>query len=82
MRRLYDSEIDVSITSRWDLGWELQIESGRVSSTFVASLDEAAAWFHQQALAHLPESAYARSFNSNFLQAVRDDVVVRHLSGL
>jgi hypothetical protein len=61
LRRLYESEIDVSIISRWDAGWQLEIEGGEVARTFVGSPDEAAEWFHKQAIVHFPQSLYAKT---------------------
>ena len=60
MQALYASEIDCSIGAVWDDGWDVQLERGRLATARVDSLDAAARWLHEQAIARLPESDYAK----------------------
>jgi hypothetical protein len=75
LRCLYESEIDVSIVSRWDAGWQLEIEGGQVARTFVDTPGEAAEWFHEQAITHFPESLYAKNAQRRFREALAVDRV-------
>lgn len=83
LRGIYESEIDVTLRSRWDLGWQLQleIEDGQVARGVVRSLDEAAVWFHKQVLAHYPDSMYAQTARGEVKHALPDDTAMRRLDG-
>jgi len=83
LRGIYESEIDVTLRSRWDLGWQLQleIEDGQVARSVVRSLDEAAVWFHEQVVAHYPDSKYAHKARGDVKLALPDDTAMRRLDG-
>jgi hypothetical protein len=81
LRGIHDSEIDVTLRSRWDLGWQLQIEieDGQVARGIVTSLDEAARWLHEQVLVHFPDSVYAQEARGEIRRALSNDTTVRGL---
>lgn len=83
LRAIHKSEIDVTLKSRWDLGWQLQleIEAGQVARGIVGSIDEAAAWFHEQVLLHFPDSSYAQTARGEIRRALPSDDAVRRLNG-
>jgi len=81
LRGIYQSEIDVTLRSRWDLGWQLEIEHGQVARAIVTSVDDAAPWFHEQILAHFPDSLYAQKARGEIREALADDVMIRRLDG-
>ena len=60
MQALYASEIDCSVATAWDDGWDVELERGRVATARVDSLDAAARWLHEQAIARLTKSDYAK----------------------
>jgi hypothetical protein len=68
LRGMYESEIDASMISRWDMGWELQIEGGHVARGFVDAPEQAAQWFHEQTMIHFPESLYAQKARGEIQQ--------------
>jgi hypothetical protein len=62
MKRLYESEINCSISSFWDNGWDVKL--GDEMNGFKAegnfhTLDEAAAFLDREARKHCEESLYA-----------------------
>ena len=62
MKRLYESEINCSIASFWDNGWDLRLGdemNGFVAFAECKSLDEAADFLDLEARKHFPESTYA-----------------------
>jgi hypothetical protein len=81
LRGIHESEIHVTLRSRGDLGWQLQLEidDGQTARGIVTSVDEAAAWFHEQVLAHYPNSIYAQSARGEIKRAVAEDIGVRRL---
>ena len=81
LRRIYESEIDVTLRSRWSTGWQVEIENGQVARSIVSSLDEAAIWLHEQMLVHFPESRYAQIVRGEIRQALPNDTPVRELNG-
>lgn len=83
LRGIYESEIDVTLRSRGDLGWQLQleIEDGQVARGIVTSVDAAAAWFHEQVLVHYPDSVYAQTAKGEVKHALPDDTALRRLDG-
>ena len=83
LRGIHECEIDVTLRTRWDLGWQLQLESedGQVVRGIVTSVDEAATWFHEQVLAHFPNSVYAQSARGAIRRALPKDAAVRRLDG-
>jgi hypothetical protein len=81
LRRAYQSEIDVTLRSRWDLGWQLEIEDGQVAREIVSSLDEAASWFDRQIIAHFPNSLYSQGTRGEIRTALPDEAAVRRLDG-
>jgi hypothetical protein len=83
LRGIHESEIEVTLRSRGDLGWQLQLEidDGQVARGIVNSLDEAAAWFHKNVLVHCPNSVYAQSVRRGIRRALPDDAAVRQLDG-
>jgi hypothetical protein len=83
LRGIHESEIEVTLRSRGDLGWQLQIETddGQVARGIVTSLDEAAAWFHGNVLVHCPNSVYAQSVRGAIRRALPNDAAVRQLDG-
>jgi hypothetical protein len=80
LRGIYQSEIDITLRSRWDRGWQVEIEHGQVARGVVSSLDEAAAWFHEQVLMHFPDSLYSQMVRGQVRQALPTDAAVRQLS--
>lgn len=68
--RIQRSGVEVTLKSRWDQGWQLQLETedGQVTRGIVSSLDDAAAWLHEHMLRDCPESLYS--------QTARNDVRV------
>jgi hypothetical protein len=83
LRAIHESEIDVTLRSRWDLGWQLQleIEDGQVARGIVTSLDEAATWLHEKVLLHFPESEYAQAARGEIRRALPNDTGMRRLDG-
>jgi hypothetical protein len=83
LRGIHESEIEVTLRSRGDLGWQLQLEiaDGQVARGIVTSLDEAAAWFHENVLLHCPNSVYAQSVRGGIRRAIPNDDGVRRLDG-
>jgi len=83
LRGIYDSEIDVTLRSRGDHGWQLQleIEDGQIARGVVTSVDAAAAWFHEQVLVHYPNSVYAQTARGEVRRALADELAVRKLDG-
>lgn len=83
LRGIHESDIDVTLRSRGDVGWQLQIdiEGGNVARGVVRSLDDAATWLHEQVLVHFPDSEYAQSARGGVRKALPDDSSVRELSG-
>ena len=66
LQALYASEINVSVSSFWDGGWRVQlgddwngIDAEREFRN--DELDEAAKWLIDQAVAHYPDSVFART---------------------
>jgi hypothetical protein len=62
MKRLYESEINCSISSFWDGGWTVRLGdemNGFAAETNCSTLDEAAAFLDREAKRHFPESVYA-----------------------
>jgi hypothetical protein len=62
MKRLYESEINCSIGSFWDNGWDVKL--GDEMNGFVAegnfhTLDEAADFLDREARKHFAESVYS-----------------------
>jgi len=82
LRGIYESEIDVTVRSRWDLGWQLEIENGQVAREIVSSLDDAAAWFHERILVHFPDSTYSQAARGEIRHALPSDATVRRLDAI
>jgi hypothetical protein len=80
LREIYASEIDVTLRSRWDIGWQLEIEDGQVARAIVTSLDEAAPWFHEQVLIHYQNSLYSRTARGENRQALPKNATVRQFN--
>lgn len=81
LRRIYASEIDVTLRSRWNMGWQVEIENGQVARAVVSSIDEAAMWLHEKMLVHYPDSLYAQTARGEIHQALANDDIVRPLKG-
>lgn len=81
LRRIYESEVDVTLRSRWDTGWQVEIENGLIARSMVNSLDEAATWLHGQMLLHFPDSLYAQTAREEIRQALPNNTYVRGLNG-
>jgi hypothetical protein len=67
LQDLYDSEINFSISSFWDAGFEVKLGddlNGFVASGIAKIFDEAAEWLRVQAIEHFPDSALARTYRS------------------
>lgn len=79
LRQIYQSEIDVTVRSRWNIGWQVEIENGQVARTMVQSLDDAAPWLHEQMMIHFPDSSYARRARGELRQAMPTEAFVRQL---
>jgi|Tabmets5t2r1_1033131.scaffolds.fasta_scaffold151921_2 hypothetical protein len=63
-QRLYDSEINFSITCFWDGGFEVKLGddlNGIAAETRVMSWEEIEPWLSMQALLHYPESDFAKA---------------------
>jgi hypothetical protein len=62
-QRLYDSEINYSISCFWDGGFEVRLGdplNGFAAGTHVANWSEVEPWLRDAALRHYPESSFAR----------------------
>jgi hypothetical protein len=62
MKRLYESEINCSIASFWDNGWDVKLGdemNGFVAEGNFRTLDEAADFLDCEARRHFPESVYS-----------------------
>ena len=62
MKKLYKSEINCSISSFWDNGWDVKLGddmNGYAAEGNFRMLDEAATFLDVQARKHFPESLYA-----------------------
>ena len=63
LRRLYESEINVSLTSFWDGGWTVKLGdemNGFVAeASHVRELSVVATWLDENAREHYPDSLYA-----------------------
>lgn len=62
IQRLYNSEINVSISSFWDGGFEVKIGddmNGFKAETNVRTFAEAEAWLEEEAKRLYPESVFA-----------------------
>lgn len=84
-----------SLRSRWDSGWQVEIENSQVARGVVHSLDEAATWFPaedlavrertlavvKQMLVHFPDSLYAQTARGEIRHAALDNTIVRQLNG-
>jgi hypothetical protein len=81
LRAIHESEIDVTLRSRWDLGWQVQIEDGQVARGIVPSLEQAATWLHEKVLIHFPDSLYAQEARGEIRRALPNDATVRRLDG-
>ena len=80
---IYQSEIDVTLRSRGDLGWQLQLEmeDGQVVRGIVSSAREAATWLHEQTLLHFPTSTYAQLVRGEVKRALPSEPTARRLDG-
>jgi len=64
IQKLYDSEINVSIASFWDAGFEVRLGddmNGFKDQTSVKTFAEAEAWLRDAAIRHYPNSDFAKS---------------------
>lgn len=60
-QRLYDSEINFSISCFWDGGFDVKLGDGHngfVAETTVNTYDEALQWLDQEARKQYPDSQY------------------------
>ncbi len=60
-QRLYDSEINFSISCFWDGGFDVKLGddiNGFVAEGHAKTFDEAVAWFDREARKHYPGSLY------------------------
>ena len=64
LQKLYDSEINFSISTFWDGGFDVklcdQMNGYKAESNF-KTFNEALIWLQQSAIEHYPESAYAHN---------------------
>ena len=66
-QRLYDSEINFSISCFWDNGFVVKLGddlNGFAAETVLEGWDEIEPWLRTQALLHYPESSFARKILS------------------
>lgn len=64
MQRLYDSEINVSVASFWDGGFDVKLGddmNGFVAEASFKQWDAVEAWLDKQARDHYPNSTYAKT---------------------
>jgi hypothetical protein len=64
---LYASEINCSISSIWDSGWDVKLGdelNGFLAESNFQTVEEAAAFLHGAALIHFPKSDYAKRRNA------------------
>ena len=69
MNKLYESEINCSIASHWDAGWEVKLgdeNNGFAAETWVRTLEEAAAFLDSAAREHFAESVYVLGAEEHF----------------
>ena len=62
MKKLYESEINCSISTFWDNGWDVKLGdemNGFVAEGNFRNLVEAADFLDRQARKHFPDSVYA-----------------------
>ena len=62
MKRLYESEINCSISCFWDNGWDVKLGdemNGFVAESNFRTLDECAYFLDLEARTHFPRSLYA-----------------------
>ena len=62
MKRLYESEINCSISRFWDNGWDVKLGdemNGFVAEGNFRTLDEAADFLDREARRHFSESVYS-----------------------
>lgn len=62
MKRLYESEINCSISCFWDNGWDVKLGdemNGFVAEGNFRTLDEAATFLDREARKHFADSKYA-----------------------
>lgn len=72
LRALYDSEINVTITTLWDGGWDCALVSYMSDDyrehtgdwTTVLNLDELADALHDMAIEQFPNSKYAQDYRA------------------
>jgi hypothetical protein len=64
MQRLYDSEINASIASFWNGGFDVKLGdqmNGFVATARLQTWDEVERWLAAEAIRHYPGSEFARS---------------------
>jgi hypothetical protein len=64
MQRLYDSEINVTVSTFWDGGFDVKLGdyiNGFVAETTVSTWAEVEPWLEAEAVKHWPESDFART---------------------
>lgn len=64
IQKLYDSEINVSISSFWDAGFDVKLGddmNGFVAETQVKTFAEVEAWLDQEVRKRYPGSVYAQA---------------------
>lgn len=62
LKDLYDSEINIMISTFWDSGYDIKLGdpmNGYPAHTNVDTWEEVEAWFEEQALKHFPGSVFA-----------------------
>ena len=81
IQKLYASEINCSISSFWDGGWDASLGDGmngfRDSGNF-DTLEEVAVFLDQEAQTHYPLSKYSKERRSNLVS----DVLCDHMREL
>ncbi|XUM19807.1 hypothetical protein ACRAVF_19265 [Bradyrhizobium oligotrophicum S58] len=61
-QRLYDSEINFTISTFWDGGFDVKLGdtmNGFKAETTVSTYSEALSWLHDAAMSNYPDSLYA-----------------------
>jgi hypothetical protein len=67
LQELYDSEINVNISTFWDNGWDVKLGdnlNGFAAQNNFRNIDEVADWLVKAAIDAYPESAFAKKFRA------------------
>lgn len=78
LQKIYDSEINISITTFWDAGYKLKLgdeANGYNAEGNVDTAEEIVPWFQKQIKLHYPKSKYVYELDKPFKKSVCCDFV-------